>query len=508
MNPESGSKDKAIDLGIEFSDDLQDRLINCKTLPSIPAVVMKIVDMCSDDNVSLGQIAQVLGRDPTLAATVLKVSNSAYYYVASEVKTLDRAVCTLGINATLSLVLSYSFVRIMRSNQKQGFDYSHYWQRSVITAVAAREMGKWAKPVQREELFLAGLLQDIGMLALSEAMPEKYGPLVLKANRDHSQLIRIEKEDLGTDHSKVGAWILGNWNLPEDIRISLAFSHEPQLNPKREIQQYINATALAGNLAEIWTNPETSDATARANESAATLLEMPSESFNQIIVETAKAIPEVTSYLNIDIGGGKRINELMDRARDALIHLSLQAQQRMIKMEDLALHDGLTSLHNRAYLENVLPQYMDVSIKMTQPLSVIFIDLDHFKQINDVHGHQAGDSILASVAKILKSVIRGSDVVARYGGEEFVCVLPNADEHVACLVSDRMRAAIKSTPLTTESGIALEVTASFGCATLSADHPYESCAALLEEADRCLYAAKKAGRDRVVTSENLRLENG
>jgi diguanylate cyclase (GGDEF)-like protein len=507
MNPENGIENKAIDLGIEFSDDLQDRLINCKTLPSIPAVVMKVVDMCSDDNVSLGQIAQVLGRDPTLAATVLKVSNSAYYYVASEVKTLDRAVCTLGINATLSLVLSYSFVRIMRSNQRQGFDYSHYWQRSVITAVAAREMEKWAKPVQREELFLAGLLQDIGMLALSEAMPEKYGPLVLKAKRNHSQLIRIEKEALGTDHSKVGAWILGSWNLPEDIRISLAFSHEPQLNPKREIQQYINATALAGNLAEIWTNPETSDATSRANESAATLLEMPSESFNQIIVETAKAIPEVTSYLNIDIGGGQRINELLDRARDALIHLSLQAQQRMIKMEDLALHDGLTSLHNRAYLENVLPQYMDVSIKMTQPLSVIFIDLDHFKQINDVHGHQAGDAILASVAKILKSVIRGSDVVARYGGEEFVCILPNADEHVACLVSDRMRAAIKSTPLTTESGIALEVTASFGCATLSADHPYESCAALLEEADRCLYAAKKAGRDRVVTSENLRLEN-
>jgi len=85
--------------------------------------------------------------------------------------------------------------------------------------------------------------------------------------------------------------------------------------------------------------------------------------------------------------------------------------------------------------------------------------------------------------------------------------LPNADEHVACLVSDRMRAAIRSTPLTTESGITLNVTASFGCAMLSADHPYASCAALLAEADRCLYAAKKAGRDRIVTSEHLLQEN-
>ncbi len=146
-------------------------------------------------------------------------------------------------------------------------------------------------------------------------------------------------------------------------------------------------------------------------------------------------------------------------------------------------------------------------MKMKQPLSVIFIDLDHFKQINDQHGHQTGDTILASAAKILKSVVRGSDVIARYGGEEFVCILPNADEHVACMVSDRLRAAIKAKPLTTESGVALDVTASFGCATLSVDHPYESCAALLEEADRCLYAAKKAGRDRVVTSEQIRLEN-
>jgi diguanylate cyclase (GGDEF)-like protein len=320
-------------------------------------------------------------------------------------------------------------------------------------------------------------------------------------------LIRIEKERLGTDHSKVGAWLLGSWNLPEDIRLSLAFSHEPRQNPKQEIQRYINATALAGDIAEIWTNPATMDATAHANESAATLLDMPSESFNEIIGETAKAIPEVTSYLNIDIGGEKRISELLDRAREALINLNLQAQQQMLQMQNLALHDGLTSLHNRSYLEKVLPQYMDVSMKMKQSLSVIFIDLDHFKQINDMHGHQTGDTVLISVAQTLKSVVRGSDVVARYGGEEFVCVLPNANEHVACMVSDRLRNAIASKSLTTDAGVALAVTASFGCATLSVDHPFESHIALLEEADRCLYAAKSAGRNRVVTAEKLQLEN-
>jgi diguanylate cyclase (GGDEF)-like protein len=507
MGPEIGSKDRAIVQGIELPGGLHDRLINCKTLPSIPAVVMKVVDMCGDDNVSLGQIAKVLSKDPTLAATVMKVANSAYYWVASEVRTLDRAVCTLGINATLSLALSYSFVRIMRSKDRQGFDYAYYWQRSVITAVAARTMVKWSHQVHREELFLAGLLQDIGMLALSEAMTEEYGKLILLAKRDHSRLIEIENERLGTDHSKVGAWLLGNWNLPEDIQLSLAFSHEPKLNCKQDIQHYINVTALAGLITEIWTNPATVEATGLANDSASEILDMSSECFNQAIGDIANAIPEVTSYLNIDIGGEKRIGELLDRAREALINLNLQAQQQMLQMQDLALHDGLTNLYNRSFLERALPQYMDVAKKMRQPLSVIFVDLDHFKRINDLYGHQTGDAILTSVANILKSVMRTSDLVARYGGEEFVCILPNADEHVACMVGDRLRDAIASQAMTTDTGISLEVTASFGCATLSVDFPYENHTTLLEQADRCLYAAKRAGRNRVMVAGRLQLEN-
>ncbi len=314
---------------IELPADLHDRLNNCKTLPSVPAVVMKIVDMCGDDSVSLGQIARVLGRDPALAATVLKVANSAYYWVASEVKTLDRAVCSLGVNATLSLVLSYSFIRILKKQDKHGFDHSYYWQRSVITAVAARAMEKWSKSTHREELFLAGLLQDIGMLVLSEAMPETYGPLVSSANRDHQRIIALERDLLATDHSRVGAWMLERWNLPEDLRLSVASSHGPESNPKPGMQDYIRTAALAGSIAEIWTNPATVDATERARELSVALLKMSPESFDQVIGNAASFLPEVTSYLNIDIGGKQKIEELLYRAREALIYLNLQAQQQM-----------------------------------------------------------------------------------------------------------------------------------------------------------------------------------
>jgi diguanylate cyclase (GGDEF)-like protein len=482
---------------ILFPGDLQEQLNSCKTLPNVPAVVMNVVDMCGDDKVSLGRIARVLGRDPALAATVLKVANSAYYWVASEVKTLDRAVCTLGINATLSLVLSYSFIRIMKRHDKHGFDHSYYWQRSVITAVAAKAMERWSRSTHREELFLSGLLQDIGMLVLSEAIPERYGPLVSASNRDHRRLIAIENDSLGIDHSIVGAWMLERWKLPEDLKMSLTFSHEPESIPKTELQEYARVVALAGRIAEIWTNPATVDATAYARESSVALLKMPPDSFDGVIGDTAASIPEATSYLRIEIAGKNEIENLLDRAREALIYLNLQAQQQMQQMQNLVLHDGLTAVHNRGYLGNILPQYFSAAAEMKKPLSVIFIDLDNFKNINDVYGHQAGDFVLLSVAKILKSTLRASDIVARYGGDEFVCVLPNADENAANMVSKRLRDAIASKPLVTEKGLEITITASLGHATFSKDYPYQDSKELMEAADRCLYAAKQSGRNQV-----------
>jgi diguanylate cyclase len=142
-----------------------------------------------------------------------------------------------------------------------------------------------------------------------------------------------------------------------------------------------------------------------------------------------------------------------------------------------------------------------------QPLSVIFVDIDHFKSINDSCGHQAGDSVLVAVANILKAAMRASDVVARYGGDEFVCILPNADEQAAQMIGERLRGAIASKPLVVDNELEVSATASFGCATFSDKHPFESTGALLEQADRCLYAAKHGGRNRVVIPLQLEQES-
>ncbi len=163
---------------IALPTDLQTSLKACRTLPSVPAVVLEVLDLCQSEDVGIGQVGKVLARDPALTAKVLKVANSPWYGVRSQITTLERAITILGINATLSLALSFSLVRNLQKSRPSSFDHQTFWKRCVITAAASQEVGRWAKAASQDELFLGGLLQNIGILVLNEAIPESYGRLI------------------------------------------------------------------------------------------------------------------------------------------------------------------------------------------------------------------------------------------------------------------------------------------------------------------------------------------
>ncbi|MBU0640580.1 MAG: diguanylate cyclase [Planctomycetes bacterium] len=179
-------------------------------------------------------------------------------------------------------------------------------------------------------------------------------------------------------------------------------------------------------------------------------------------------------------------------------HLELKRFRDML--EDLSARDGLTGIANRRRLDEFLTQEWLRGGRNQSPLSVCLIDIDFFKRFNDRYGHAAGDDCLRRVALALASVSRRpADLVARYGGEEFVCALPDTDAAGAALLADRFREAVIALGIPhADSSIAELVTISGGVAT--AIPTGESAAAqLLEAADRMLYQAKKAGRNRVLT---------
>jgi diguanylate cyclase (GGDEF)-like protein len=487
----------------EIPEKLQSRLKSCNSLPSVPAVAIRIMELCNLDDVGTAEVATLLARDPALAAKVLKVANSAIYGIRSQITTLDRAIAIMGINTVLSLSLSFSLVKTLRRSGRAGFDHLTFWRRSVITAAASKVLGANAGSGNRDEFFLAGLLQDIGMLVLNETFPDAYGRLIPRAGRKHEKLVALERDAFGTDHGSVGAWLLESWNLPRNFSAAAAASHADKINQPPETESLCKAVLLAGYIAEIWTNPDTAGATGLARQEAIEMVEMAPARFELLLAEVAAALPEITSNLDLEIGSQDTLNRLHDQAREALLVLTLQAQQQARLAQDMAKRDGLTSLYNRSHLEEAVIQIFAVSVRLQQPLSAIFVDVDKFKEINDTYGHQAGDAILIAVGEILRFSTRSADLVARYGGDEFVCLLPNTSEAGAKHVAERIRAAAAALAHQTAPKVDAAITVSQGCATSMPGRPYGSAADLLQAADRCLYDAKRSGRNKVVTAGSI-----
>jgi diguanylate cyclase (GGDEF)-like protein len=185
---------------------------------------------------------------------------------------------------------------------------------------------------------------------------------------------------------------------------------------------------------------------------------------------------------------------LAQRMRES--NAAIAENQRLRKrFEREALVDGLTGVHNRRWLDDILPRLISRHQRGGQPLSLLMLDVDHFKRFNDTHGHAAGDQALAKVAKLIATRMRPTDMCARYGGEEFVIILPYTPLTGGLVAAERTRAIIADTPIDpSEDGLLPPVTVSLGAAGLE---PRDDAKALITRADQALYRAKAGGRNRV-----------
>jgi diguanylate cyclase (GGDEF)-like protein len=201
--------------------------------------------------------------------------------------------------------------------------------------------------------------------------------------------------------------------------------------------------------------------------------------------------------------GSRRPDGLPAEAQQRLSLLALQAAEALVRArlyeqaERLATTDGLTGLVNRRRFNELLDQRLREAARYQRPLSLLLLDIDHFKKVNDTHGHPAGDAVLRGVAKLLQKSARETDVAARYGGEEMALILPETDAQGALAIAERLRKLVEQARHPTEQG-ALKVTVSIGISTAGVNsQAAETPAGLLEEADRALYRAKHGGRNRV-----------
>ncbi|MFC1544558.1 diguanylate cyclase [Gemmatimonadota bacterium] len=166
------------------------------------------------------------------------------------------------------------------------------------------------------------------------------------------------------------------------------------------------------------------------------------------------------------------------------------------KLRKLAMIDPLTGLANRRFLDRVLDSKTDEMKRYDLNFGLVFIDIDHFKRVNDHHGHDVGDKVLCSVAQSLSTVIRSSDIVGRWGGEEFLAVVLNLDRCELEVVAEKMRQSIEALEVSSGNAAQLQVTISLGATLASAADGLDKTE-ILKKADELMYASKSKGRNRV-----------
>jgi diguanylate cyclase (GGDEF)-like protein len=491
-------------------DHLKSKLKASLNFPSPPAVAQQIIALARDPYTDISQVAAAIGRDPALASKLLRVANSALYSRQRKSTNLRQALIVLGLQGATSLALGFSLVGSYVGLKSNGVDYDRHWRRAILSASAARCFGALQDASAVDDIFLVALLQDIAILGVDRALPDFYRDL--PRNASHREFSVYETARLGIDHAALGAWLLGYWKLPEPLCRAVAWSHAPP-TADRLTPTGIEAccVALGSECVEILLADAAATDFAALAEHASEWLGIDAPAVAEVMGRVVAEIPEIERLFDRELLQPDAASVILDQARDLLVLRNLQVLEQAgnlhatnLKPEvhtaaprDDRQRDPLTGLYNRGYLDLMLRREFQAATNGEWPLSVVFVDLDRLKGINEAYGHEVADSVLVTTAKAIASVARDTDCVARYGGAEFVIVLPGLASSSAKIFYERLMARLRNTVHTID-GAVVTVSASVGLATHAPKKPFQRASYLINAAERLARSTKKFQRDLLV----------
>lgn len=492
---------------------LAEKLENCQTLPSLPLIAHQVIELSKRQDTSNAHIAAILERDPALAAKVVALSNSAANLSVRSIDSVQDAITRIGLDMTMTLALSFSFAKAMYGTQINTMDHGVFWKRCLLSAVLGRSLAEHTRTKKPERFFLACLIQDIGMLALNETESDRYGALYHSAE-DHSELARFELSEFSADHATIGAWLLERWGMPDFYTSLVRNSHRPSSDTSSAEEKIVN---FSSRLAELWLTekPETRMKAIIADSQQCRFLK--NSEIRKVLDITAEQLPALNEIFDLDIQTDFTPSKLIEDAKHQLVARNMRLMQQLNQAKTEAAsakadheqlkkqlkRDLLTGVFNRAYLESVCSKIFSKAQQQSLSLSVMFLDIDHFKQVNDSFGHQAGDHALKHFARVLIAACGSKAYVGRYGGEEFVVLLPGLNGPKSLLMARRIRQFLQKHPLTMPSGEQLTLCASIGIASTQSGIAFSNAEQLINAADKSMYQAKAEGRDRAQLYSDL-----
>lgn len=502
-------------------DKILQSILQSDELPTLPTVASQLITLTSREDTTLADIGELVSQDISLSAKILKVSNSAFYSFPQQIGSINQAVSILGMNAVRSLVLSFSFLTMKGGKVQSRFNFEKFWEKSLASAVMAKLILENVKGADTEEVFVSGLLQNLGELILARSFPVEYDKVLQAVEDDQQDIFSAEETVFGINHTEVGIEVAKSWGFPEVLLIPIQYHHNPEeyTGKSTTIRSTVRAVYLSDILMNILFSDQPEVYHKQFRKEAGKLLGLTAESIETILDQVHTKVKEAGTYFNLKMKTTKSVQEILQEAniRLSLINLDYDQMNKQLilakihlenltkelekknkTLDNLANLDGLTGVFNHRYFQNVLEQESNRAMRNNTSLSVLLIDIDHFKKVNDTFGHQVGDFILAEFSKTIQDNIRQYDILARYGGEEFVVILPETNPEDALIVGEKLRSIIEHTGFT-DNRETYHVTASFGQAssTPSTEDNFNK-STLINQADQALYEAKEKGRNRVV----------
>ncbi len=303
-----------------MNETLLKKILADPNLPTLPGNAAEVVQLCRHGDVPMDQLARVICRDPALALKVLHTVNSAAYGLRNQVTTISHALVLLGMETVKSVALSFTLVGSLKDVRGQDFDPTPIWQRSLISAVSARSIALKMGGAQSEEAFLAGLLQDMGILALIQTLGSPYIDLLRKVGDTSARLHEVEQKYLKLDHTQVGEALAEKWNLPPVLTLPIRFHEQPEV-ATGEGQRTALAVALGNKAAVPFLARDAKAPLKEYLKYATKWFNMDETTATSILKAAAGAIPDMGKLFDISSGSIHDIEAILaeaERIRGAL----------------------------------------------------------------------------------------------------------------------------------------------------------------------------------------------
>jgi len=495
-------------------------LLEKAKMPTLPVVAQKLVALCNDEKAVFADFARVIESDPGLASGILRVTNSAYYGQRNKVTTLERAISLLGLKYVKMNSLGFHLATALSKFTEKGFDMASFWQQNLLRGVIARQLARSYCPERPDEAFLIGLLQNCGIPLLVEIIGEEYEQMWNQSHGSQAALFKLEQEVFEFNHLEAAAMITQKWMLPDILAKPISRHH---LRPhdeavSDEMQQLCQIGYFVGTLS--LNNPTAiSEEDLTLLHYAHKVFDLDQNGLNRLIRQAHQEFTNISQLYADILPESIEVGTLVLQAHSLLSDLSAEATRDMFILEEevenlrqryVGLANSMDEFEQKAETDdltglavrNRLCRYLDNACWKVKnhetSLTVIFLDIDNFSDVNNYHSHAVGDRLLQELAGLLTGLFGDRGCVARYGGDEFVIGLMGLQLKPAVQLTRSLLEKIR------QLQIAVRSKNGTGCISISCSIGVLYCASgakpgnstsVLELADEQMYQVKNHGKN-------------